>query len=88
MSIELSSELEQLVQSKVASGRYQSASDVLKDALGLLEEREIYTELHRDEIRRRITAGYQSLRAGNGVDGDAVFERIEREIAAMEPPSA
>jgi antitoxin ParD1/3/4 len=88
MSIEISSELEQLVQSKVASGRYQSASDVLKDALGLLEEREIFTALHRDEIRREIAGGYQSLRAGNGIDGEAVFERIERELAAMEQSPA
>ena len=88
MSIELSSELEQMVQSKVASGRYQSVSDFLKDAPGLLEEREICTELHRDEIRRKIAPGYQSLRAGSSVDGEKVFERIEREITAMEPPSA
>lgn len=85
MSIELSSELEQLVQSKLTSGRYQTVSDVLTDALGLLEERDLYTVVHRDEIRKRIAQGYVSLRAGRGVDGDAVFGRIERELTAMEP---
>ncbi|NDJ11966.1 MAG: type II toxin-antitoxin system ParD family antitoxin [Acidobacteriia bacterium] len=85
MSIELSPELEQLVQSKLTSGRYQTVSDVLTDALGLLEERDLYTVVHRDEIRKRIAQGYESLRAGRGVDGDAVFGRIERELTAMEP---
>jgi antitoxin ParD1/3/4 len=84
MSIELSPELEQLVQSKVASGRYHTASDVLKDALRLLEERELYTALHRDEISEKITKGYESLRAGKGVDGEAVFARIEKELDALE----
>lgn len=84
MSIELPSELEQLVQSKISSGRYQTVTDVLTDALGLFEERDIYTALHRDEIREKVAAGYESMRAGRGLDGQAVFERIERELAAME----
>lgn len=88
MSIELPLELEQLVRSKVASGRYQTVSDVLHDALGLLEEREIYTALHKDDIRGKIAAAYDSLRAGRGVDGEAVFARIDGELAAMEQPAA
>ncbi len=88
MSIELSSELEQLVQHKLASGRYQSVAEVLTDALGLLEERDLYTVVHGEEIGRRIGQGYESLRAGRGVDGDSVFERIERELTEMEPGQA
>jgi antitoxin ParD1/3/4 len=84
MIIELPPELEDLVQNKVASGCYQSASDVLKDALRLLEEQDSYTALHRDRIREQIAKGYDSLRAGKGVDGEAVFERIVRELDAIE----
>jgi antitoxin ParD1/3/4 len=84
MSIELSSELEQLIQSQVASGRYNSASDVLKDALRLLEEQDRYIALHKNEIREKIARGYNSLRTGKGVDGEAAFERLEKEIAATE----
>lgn len=65
MSIELSSELERLVQSKVASGRYNSASDVVQDALQLLEEQDRYFALHdryfalhKDQIRDKIALGY------------------------------
>jgi antitoxin ParD1/3/4 len=84
MTIELPPELEHLVQSKVASGRYQSASEVLKDALRLLEEQELYTALHRDEIREKIARGYASLRAGQGIDGEAMFDRIVKEFDAIE----
>jgi antitoxin ParD1/3/4 len=84
MIIELPPELENLVRSKVASGCYQSASDVLKDALRLLEEQESYTALHRDQIREKIANGYDSLRAGKGIDGEAVFERIVVELDAIE----
>jgi antitoxin ParD1/3/4 len=82
MSIELSPELEQLVQSKLTSGRYQTVSDVLTDALGLLEERDLYTVVHRDEIQKRIAQGYESLRAGRGVDGDAVFVKLRQGLAS------
>jgi hypothetical protein len=48
----------------------------------------MYTALHQDEIPRKIAKGCESLRAGKGVDGEAVFERIERELAAIEQPPA
>ncbi len=39
-NVSLTPELEALVDSKVASGRYRSASEVVRAALRLLEERE------------------------------------------------
>ena len=40
MNVSLTSELEAFVASKVRSGRYHSASEVIREALRLLEERE------------------------------------------------
>ncbi len=71
-----------MVRNRVESGRYSSASDVLENALALLEEQDLYLSNHRDAIRQDIEDGYASLRAGGSVDGDAVFERIERELTA------
>jgi antitoxin ParD1/3/4 len=56
--------------------------------LRLLEERELYTALHRDEISEKIAKGYESLRAGKGVDGEAVFARIEKELDVIERKQA
>jgi antitoxin ParD1/3/4 len=43
-NVSLTPELEALVDSKVASGRYRSASEVVRAALRLLDERERRTE--------------------------------------------
>src|SRR5205085_11483455 len=39
MNVSLTPELEKFVQSRVASGRYQTASEVIREGLRLLEER-------------------------------------------------
>ena len=40
MNVHLTAELETLVQNKVKSGRYNSASEVVREALRLFEERD------------------------------------------------
>ena len=54
MTVDLTPELEQLVRSKVESGRYDSASDVVRQALRLLEHRDEVFTLGSDEIRTKI----------------------------------
>lgn len=84
MNVHLPQELEQLVQSKVKSGRYNSASDVVREALQLMEERDQMLVLRKDEIRKKIADGLDSLRRGEGLDGDVVFDRIEAELDILE----
>lgn len=79
MNIHLTQELEQLVHSKVQSGRYNSASEVVREALRLMEER----DLRREEIRKKIAQGIDSQRLGKLVDGEAVFDRLEEELDAL-----
>lgn len=76
MNIHLTKELEQLVQNKVQSGRYNSASEVVREALRLMEER----DLRKEEIRKQIAKGIESQRLGKLVDGEAVFDRLEAEL--------
>ena len=82
MNVSLTPELEQLVQSKVQTGRYNSASEVVREALRLMEERDQLKAMQKDEIRKKIAAGLQSLEEGRGVDGEAVFARMEAELDA------
>lgn len=49
MNVSLTPELECLVQTKVQSGRYLSASEVVREALRLLEERDQLRELKLQE---------------------------------------
>ena len=83
-NVSLTPELEQLVQRKVQSGRYTSASEVIREALRLMEERDQVQALHKDAIRGKIAAGMASLRAGKGVDGDAFLATMDAELAELE----
>ena len=64
MNVSLTSELEQYVTRKVESGMYHSASEVIRDGLRLLKERD---ELHRarlEKIRKEIQVGIDQADRG------------------------
>jgi antitoxin ParD1/3/4 len=86
MNVHLTAELEQLVQSKVKSGRYNSASEVIREALRLLEERDQLMELRKEAIRQKIDEGWESLRRGEGLDGEEFFAALERKERALAKP--
>ena len=73
MNVHLTPELEQMVQEKVKSGRYNSASEVVREALRLMEQRDEVVELQKDEMRRKIQEGWDALQRGEKLDGEAVF---------------
>jgi antitoxin ParD1/3/4 len=53
MNVSLTPELEKIVAARVSSGRYASASEVIREALRLLEERDQLNHL-RHEVRLGI----------------------------------
>ena len=48
-----------------------------------MKERDKMLAVRKDEIRDGIAKGMDSLRRGQCVDGDAVFDRIDEELAAI-----
>ena len=83
MSVELSPELERIISSKLGSGRYNSAEDVVREGLRLMDERDRPLLDARAHIREQIDAGYESVLRGDVIDGYQFFddlERAEREI--------
>ena len=76
MNITLTPELEQIVQSKVQTGGYHSANDVMREALRLLEQR----DLAREEIREKIEVAWESLRQGKGTEGETFMAQMEAEL--------
>jgi antitoxin ParD1/3/4 len=76
MNISLTKELEQLVQKKVRGGLYLSASEVVREALRLLEERDSWRQAQRAKLRKEIALGLGQLNRGQGVPGEHVFEEI------------
>ena len=60
MNISLNPHFEELVKSKVESGLYNSVSEVMREALRLLEERDQLRDLRLEELRREIQKGINS----------------------------
>ena len=60
MNISLTPQLEELVRKKVESGFYSSASEVMREALRLLEERDRLHALRLEELRTEIKKGLDS----------------------------
>ena len=60
MKISLNPHFEELVKGKVESGLYNSASEVMREALHLLEERDRLRDLRLEELRREIQKGINS----------------------------
>jgi antitoxin ParD1/3/4 len=83
MNISLTSELEQMVQEKVASGMYSSASEVIREGLRLLKERDMLQTVKlqelRTEIRKGIDSGEPTL-----LDIEAVIRRGQERMATQE----
>lgn len=63
MNVNLTPQLEELVRSKVESGRYTSASEVVREALRLLEGQDLLREAKLQELRREVRRGLDSGRS-------------------------
>ncbi len=79
MNINLTPELESLVQKKVKSGRYNSASEVVRAALRLFEDHESVREARLQSIRRKIEEGWAAAERGDLIDGEEFFRQLEGE---------
>jgi antitoxin ParD1/3/4 len=78
MNISLTPELDQFVADKVSSGRYTSASEVVREALRLLEESEQTRKAQLAAFNLELARRLQSLDSGVRVDSAEVFERLAK----------
>ncbi len=70
MNVALSPEFEQLIDTKVESGRYGSASEVVSEALRLLDEWDRIQQARRAELKRDIRRGLEQLDRGDSAPLD------------------
>ena len=68
----------------VASGRYQSASEVVREGLRLLEDRQRRGQAELERARTLIQEGADQLDRGQVVDGETFFREWDEELNAME----
>ena len=68
MNVSLTPELEKFVSAKVGSGRYNSASEVVREALRLLEEHDSARAAQLAEFNAELGRRLASLDRGESVD--------------------
>ena len=80
MNVNLTPELEALVNKKVQSGMYNSASEVVRHALRLLSEQDELRRFRLDELRREIDIGIQQANRGEVAEFD--LDAFKAEVRA------
>ena len=80
MNVNLGSTFDEFVERMLKSGLYQSQSEVLREGLRLLKEREELKQAHLSRLRNEIALGIQEAERGELTDGPAVFREIRRRI--------
>lgn len=88
MSISLTPELEEFIQSQVASGKYASTDEVIIAGIKLLEERENIYKGRFEELKREIMVGVEQLERGERLDGREVIEKLRQKNQAIRKAEA
>jgi antitoxin ParD1/3/4 len=81
MNVHLGSVLDEFVADLLKSGYYQTQSEVLREGLRLLKEREEIKRLRGAELRKEIAAGIEQADCGQFVDGPEAFAKTRQRRA-------
>jgi antitoxin ParD1/3/4 len=76
MNVNLGPVFDQFVADLLKTGHYQSQSEVVREGLRLLKEREEFKQLRLNELRRDIQEGVAAADRGELVDGREALRRI------------
>jgi len=75
MPITLKPEQEQFIQTQLATGRYTNATEVIAEALQLLEKRNHY-DRWVEELGNKIDIAAAELDRGEGIDGEIAINQL------------
>lgn len=78
MNVNLGTVFDQFVADLLKTGHYQSQSEILREGLRLLKEREELKQLRLAELRKEIAIGTEEARQGKLIDGETVFTEIRK----------
>jgi antitoxin ParD1/3/4 len=78
MNVNLGPVLDNFIADLLKSGMYQSQSEVVREGLRLLKEREELKRIRLAELHREIAIGSSEADRGEFVDGAQTFAEIRR----------
>ena len=79
MPITLQPEQEQFIQTQLATGRYTNATEVIAEALQLLEKRNHY-DRWVEELGNKIDIAAAELDRGEGIDGETAINQLKARL--------
>ena len=82
MNITLGAEFEKRINEKIASGLYTSASEVIRDGLRLLFERDLVKQQQLEVLRQEVLRGVEQLAAGKKSPKNVldIFAEVEQSV--------
>lgn len=80
MNVKLTPELEQIVREKVQSGLYSDQSEVIREGLRLLVERDREYSEAREAWRRSLVRGLEEANSGLLEPGEEVFAQFRADL--------
>ncbi|MCC6589960.1 MAG: type II toxin-antitoxin system ParD family antitoxin [Bryobacterales bacterium] len=80
VNVSITPELDAFLQSRVQSGRYQTTSEVVREALRLLERQERERDEALANVKRKLERGAGQADRGELLDGDEVFDELRAMI--------
>lgn len=80
VNVSLTPELDAFLQNRVKSGRYQTTSEVVREALRLLERQEREREEALYQLKAKLEKGAAQAERGELLDGDEVFDELREMI--------
>lgn len=81
VNISLTPELGAFLQKRVKSGRYQTTSEVVREALRLLERQEQDREQAFQQLKAKLERGAKQAARGELLDGDDIFKELRELIS-------
>jgi antitoxin ParD1/3/4 len=80
VNISITPELDAFLISRVQSGRYQTTSEVVREALRLLERQESEREEAFQQLKGKLQRGAAQAERGELLDGDEIFDELRELI--------
>jgi antitoxin ParD1/3/4 len=85
LNVSLTSELEKYVRSKLDSGGYESASEVIRESLRALQERERAAGEFWAGVREKVAVARRQVAQGRTQDGERAMDQILSELRTERP---